>query len=275
MIIWLASYPKSGNTWVRLFLDYLFSSEEEFNINSAHIRQFPLREHFKDLLPKTENVEELAKYYLLAQERLNLDNEVKIFKTHNAFWTLNNKYSFTNEQNTLGVIYIVRDPRNVITSILNYFRKENYNTALDFIKNDKIIGGTEDENGIPTIIASWSNHYKSWIKFKKNYLLIRYEDLLENPKKEFLKIINYLSSIGHFKFENEKITKAIDFCEFKNLSKQEDLRGFKGNSRENKLSNKKFFDLGPNNKWKNLLNKDIQNNIELTFADEMKNLKYL
>ena len=124
MIIWLASYPKSGNTWVRLFLDYVFSSKEEFNINSAYVKQFPLREHFKNLTTNTENLQELAKYYIMAQDKLNLDNEIKILKTHNAFWTLNNKYSFTDVKNTLGVIYIVRDPRNVITSILNYYRKD-------------------------------------------------------------------------------------------------------------------------------------------------------
>ncbi len=275
MIIWLASYPKSGNTWVRLFLDYVFSSKEEFNINSAYVKQFPLREHFKNLTTNTENLQELAKYYIMAQDKLNLDNEIKILKTHNAFWTLNNKYSFTDVKNTLGVIYIVRDPRNVITSILNYYRKENYQSAFNFLKDDKVIGGTEDENGIPTLIASWSNHYKSWKKFKKNYLLVKYEDLLNDPKKEFLKITNFLSSISHFKFEYQKILKAIDLCKFTNLSKEEDLNGFKGNPKNNKFLNKKFFNLGPKNKWEIFLNKDIQDDIEGIFKEEMKELGYL
>ena len=50
MIIWLASYPKSGNTWIRLFLDSLFNSSEEFNINKNIIKQFPLRSNFKKKL---------------------------------------------------------------------------------------------------------------------------------------------------------------------------------------------------------------------------------
>ena len=41
------------------------------------------------------------------------------------------KNSFTNYQNTFGVIYIVRDPRNVITSILNYYSKRNYEEAKE------------------------------------------------------------------------------------------------------------------------------------------------
>ena len=86
-----------------------------------------------------------------------------------------------------------------------------------------------------SLMGTWANHYKSWKKFKKNYLLVRYEDLLSDPKKEFLKITNFLSSISHFKFEYEKILKAIDLCEFKNLSKEEDLNGFKGNPKNNKF----------------------------------------
>mgnify|MGYP001172015391 FL=1 len=139
----------------------------------------------------------------------------------------------------------------------------------------KVIGGTKYDNGIPTILLSWADHYNSWKKFKKNYLLVRYEDLLSNPKEEFLKITNFLSSISNFKFEYQRIIKAIDLCEFKNLSKQEDLNGFKGNPSNNQYLNKKFFNLGPKNKWEILLNKDIQSNIEQTFNKEMLELGYL
>ena len=116
MIIWLASYPKSGNTWVRLFLDNLFSPDKEFNINNNIISQFPLRKHFFDLTDDINNQDEFAKNCIKAQENLNLNNKLKIFKTHNAFWNWGGgDYTFTDQKNTLGVIYIVRDPRNVIT----------------------------------------------------------------------------------------------------------------------------------------------------------------
>ncbi len=276
MIIWLASYPKSGNTWVRLFLDYLLSPSNEFNINNVQVKQFPLREHFRDLTQKVDDINEFAKNCNSAQQKLNLDNKIKILKTHNALWTWRgNKYSFTNEENTLGVIHIVRDPRNVITSILHYFHKENYNSALKFIRNDKVIGGDKDENGLPTIIASWPNHYKSWKKFKKNNLLIRYEDLLIDPKNEFFKITNFLSLIGNFKFDHDKICEGIKHCDFKNLYNQEELYGYKGNSKENKLLNKRFFNLGPKNDWKNLINDQIKEGIESDFKKEMMELGYL
>ena len=58
MIIWLASYPKSGNTWIRLFLDSLFLTSDQFNINQNYIQQFPLRKHFDGI---TENINDLRK----------------------------------------------------------------------------------------------------------------------------------------------------------------------------------------------------------------------
>ena len=276
MIIWLASYPKSGNTWVRLFLNNLLLSKKKFNINDKLIGQFPLRNHFNDISDKIDDLDEFAKNCINAQLKINLDNKIKIFKTHNAFWKWNNgEYSFTNEENTLGVIHIVRDPRNVITSVMNYFHTENYDNAIEFMKKDKILGGSSDDNSLPTIIASWANHYKSWKKFKKNYLLIKYENLLNNPNEEFFKITNYLQKITKLKVNDNNIFKAIKECEFVNLTTQEEAFGFDENSKKNKKLNKKFFNLGPKNNWENILEPKIKNEIEILFKEEMKDLGYL
>ena len=279
MIIWLASYPKSGNTWIRIFLNTLLFSEGkgDVDINSNSIDQFPLRKNFKDLTDNINDINEFAKNCISAQEIINLQNETKIFKTHNAFWKQQKtNYSFTNEENTLGVIYIVRDPRNIITSVLNYFNKNDYDEALEFMSDKlKILGGSENEFGVPTIISSWANHYNSWKKFKKNYLLIKYENLLYNPKEEFLKITEYLNLINGYKFEENKIMEAIENTKFSKLSNQEDLKGYIGNSPKNKELEKKFFNLGPKNKWEDLLEGRVKDQIEKIFKEEMKELNYI
>ena len=87
MIIWIASYPKSGNTWIRLFLNSLiYSDNSSIDINDIKIRLFPIRKDFESLSENINDVNELIRNCLYSQIRLNLDKSVKIFKSHNALW---------------------------------------------------------------------------------------------------------------------------------------------------------------------------------------------
>jgi len=279
MIVWLASYPKSGNTWVRIFISTLLYSSEKtkVDINKQHLKQFPNRSNFKNLTNNFLNLDELSKNYISAQDIINLEKGIKFYKTHSANWkNFNKNYYFTNYENSLGVIHIVRDPRNVITSILDYYNKENYQEALNFlIDRGKVVGGTKHESGVPTILLSWADHYNSWKVFKKNYLLVKYENLLTDPVNEFLKITDFLGSIVKFKFEEKEILELIENCKFEKFSNQEDNHGFIDNSSTNKSLRRKFFKLGPNNNWEKLLDSQIRVKIEKTFENEMKELQYL
>ncbi len=277
MIIWLASYPKSGNTWVRLFLNSLvFTQDATVNINEIKIGQFPTRKYFQNLTNNTDDVTEIIKNTNKAQSGINLDNKIKFFKTHSAFWKIS-KYSFTDDKNTIGTIHIVRDPRNVITSIKNHYNHESYEKALKFIKDeDNTIGvkGSKRGEDLPTIVSSWKFHYNSWksiTSFKSKYILIKYENLLSNPIDEFTKIAEFIKEIAPIKFDEKNILKAIENTSFENLKKQEELKGFK----EAPKNNNKFFYLGPKNDWKDFLNKNIKDEIEVSFKDEMKDLGYL
>jgi len=278
MIIWLASYPKSGNTWVRLFLDsLLFKQDANVNINDIGIKQFPLRGDFNGLTDKIDDENEFVKNCNLAQTKINLDNEIKFLKTHHALWR-NGNYSFTNTENTLGVIHIIRDPRNVITSILNHFNRDDYVHALEFMKNPlQCIGDRERGNSadLMTIISSWGNHYSSWRKFKKNNLLIKYEDLINKPEEDFLKLCNFVEKITSLKFEKNLVLKAIKNCEFDKLNRQEETNGFREGAKNIIGKNNKFFYLGPKNNWKKLLNKEIKCEIEKLFEKEMLEVGYL
>ena len=275
MIIWLASYPKSGNTWVRIFINYLlFSSSEEIDINNIKIGQFPNKRHLTSIISDFSDIKKILENYIYAQDLLNLDGNLKFLKTHSANWKSDTN-SFTNTSNTLGIIHIVRDPRNIITSLKNHFNKHEYDELLNFMINEKKFIGTkevEKEFEVPTLISSWSNHYKSWKKLSKNYLLIKYENLLKNKKDEFYRIVKFVESNTKNKFTDEQVQRAIDFCEFENLKNQEDTFGFKESPN---TKNQKFFFLGPKNNWRNIINKDIQKKIEFNFEKEMKELDYL
>ena len=117
MFIWLASYPKSGNTLVRgLLSSYFFSKDGFFNFEIIkNIKQFPHIGLFENLGIDLKNVDEIVKNYIRAQASINQINSIQFLKTHSYLFNINNN-PFTDLNNTLGAIYIVRDPRNVVTS---------------------------------------------------------------------------------------------------------------------------------------------------------------
>ena len=124
MIIWLASYPKSGNTWVRSFIaSLLFNKNNEANLKELHnIPQYPLRSHFNNLLDNIDDVKEISSNWINSQKRINSDNKIKFLKTHHALCKIGDS-TFTNYETSIGAIHIVRDPRNIVTSILYHFSK--------------------------------------------------------------------------------------------------------------------------------------------------------
>ena len=122
MIFWIASYPKSGNTWlITLISAYYYSKNGIYKENLIkNIGQFPEKKHFKDFDYLSQVAIDTTRFWLKAQEKINEDKKLRFFKTHNVFGSINER-KFTNKENSIGCIYIVRDPRNVITSLKNHY----------------------------------------------------------------------------------------------------------------------------------------------------------
>ena len=283
MIIWLASYPKRGNTWVRAFLSSLMYTDDGMgDFKDMQISQYPLRSNFKGLTNEFENINLLSEKWILSQDLLNLDNKIKFLKTHHVMCNFG-KNSFTDYNNTFGVIYIVRDPRNVITSILNYFSKPSYKEAKEFLFDEKKIIGVNlaekdkkiIDNNIITLVSSWKTHYNSWKNFKKNFLLIKYENLVNDEFNEFTKIRKYLEEKLKLSFSDKKFINAISSCSFQKLQKMEQTKGFTENVLENPMKKVNFFNLGPKNDYKKFLDKEISEDIKKNFFSEMKELGYV
>jgi len=278
MIIWLASYPKSGNTWVRAMLSSLLYTDDGcFDIKNLYkIDNYPNRQYFKNFVNDFRNIHEIKKHWISTQDKMNLDNKVKFFKTHNALCKLDN-YSFSNSENTLGTIYIVRDPRNVITSIVNHF-SYSYEQAKNFMFNSaQSIGPDVNQSwGMGTILGSWSDHYNHWTKNNPKLLLIKYEDLILNTENELKKIANFINKYKKIDANEKKIKNCVKTASFKNLKKNEEEGLFKENTKNLTTGEKiKFFYMGKKNRWENLLDKKIQIEIEQKFYKEMKELNYL
>tara|TARA_B100001123_G_scaffold263829_1_gene293868 strand:- start:213 stop:1082 length:870 start_codon:yes stop_codon:yes gene_type:complete len=283
MIIWIASYPKSGNTWIRSLLSaYLFSDNANFDFPLLKkILKFPSKKYLRYFTNDFSDVKKVSDYWIAAQDRLNLFNENKttLLKTHSALCTLE-KNPFTNKNNTQAVIYIVRDPRNVITSVANHYTF-SVEQSYDFMTDDNQIitedkWGTENF-GISTVLGSWSTHYKSWKNIKFAPILnVKYEDLVKDTKNSLIRILNFLEKFMDIKIDEKKIVKAIESCNFENLKKMEKNDGFDEAAFSEKLNKKVvFFNLGEKNNWKNLLKPEMEKKIRKIFNKEMKELGYI
>ncbi len=278
MIIWIASYPKSGNTWLRsIITSLLYTTDGIFDFKLIKkIKQFPTRNQFQDFTKNFNDINEISKFWLLAQDKINLTEEIKFFKTHNLNCAVN-KNSFTNKSHTLGTIYVVRDPRNLVNSIKNHYNKGNDEEAKNFLISKKILSRVPKDNeaDIATLLGSWSDHYNFWTKRNSNLLLIKYEDLILDTKKELERIIIYLKKFMTVEINPEKIKNILNTTSFDHLKDLENKGLFNENVYDSKKNKIRFFNKGPSNDWTKVLDKKIQDDIEKIFYKEMKELGYI
>ena len=280
MIVWLASYPKSGNTWVRMFLrSYFLKSSEQFSLNKegsgnfeAHI--FPNIKMLKNASIDHTKFIEIAKNWVALQDFINLNGKLNFFKTHNGNFTING-HPFTNTDNTIGGIYIVRDPRDVLLSYSHHLALSHKDTLEIMLKNEHYELDLSDKNikdGYKrSILGNWSNHYLSWKLYKgRKIFILKYEDLVENPKKKFLEILEYLKNFFSLEINEERINKSINVTKFENLQKLEKQHGFNEQS-----NNPNFFRKGIIGDWKTSLDPKLTKVIEKNFKKEMIELGYI
>ena len=284
MFIWLASYPKSGNTLVRsLLASYFFSKDGNFDFDVIkNIKQFPTSELFEKIGVDLKNEKEVLKNYIKVQDNINKKNSVQFLKTHSYLFNIDNN-PFTNLNNTLGAIYIIRDPRNVVTSYAHHFAI-SVDDAANQLVNSINMGGDltskKPSDRTKVYLGSWGSNFNSWksLKTPGKYLLIKYEDLINNKKETFLKILEFIHKLKKVRLvvDNTKLDNAIASTNFKKMQNLEKEKGFIESKIDNKTGkNIPFFNLGENNKWENSLNSEIVKKIENAFGKEMKELGYL
>ena len=281
MIFWIASYPKSGNTWVRSMLtSYYFSYNGIFNQKLlGKIGQFPQKKYFDDFEYDKSIAGDISRFWIKAQENLNKDKKLKFFKTHNFLGGINGN-QFTDIKNTIAGIYIVRDPRNVLTSLKNHYEMNNED-ALNFMKNDnKFIYDYKKINDFSDFqfISSWKNNYKSWIN-QKNFpiKIIKYEDLQEKTFYILKELILFFDKIikNKNKFNKKKAVNCVKSSSFHKLKNIEKSEGFREAilSRDEKKKIP-FFHLGPKNDWKKMLDENYQKKLNTEFDDNLRELGY-
>jgi hypothetical protein len=281
MIIWISSYPKSGNTWLRsLISNYFFSKDGNFNFELIkQIDSFPSSKFFKSYEDKFEKPEDTSKYWIKEQEKINLTNKNFFFKTHNALCKINGN-KFTDRNNTLAAIYLIRDPRNVVTSIANHYQI-SIREAFNFMKDNKrgiVEKDGERYTGFQPLL-SWSLHLKSWSE-NTLYptLIIKYEDLIIDTTSTFKKVLNFINDVTKSKknIDEQKLLTCIENCKFSNLKKMENQNGFEESMIDKKTGNKiTFFNLGKKNDFRNLLEKNLIDEMNEYFKYQLEKYKYI
>ena len=276
-IIWIASYPKSGNTWMRsIIASLLYTENGEFDFELLKkIGTFDSPYYYRHLkknkndFNRLTDLEVISKYRVEAQNNFNLENKLKFFKTHSANISFNG-FDYTNNTTTKGVIYLVRDPRDIVVSYSKFINK-TYDEVIQIIKKNKWVT-LSDESKYPSIQSSWDENLLSWKNLNVTKIFVKYEHLLDRPINTVNQIINFLKHNMKITFNsnNDKISNIIQSTSFKRLREREIQNGFSESS-----SSSKYFRVGKKNQWKENLNNRQKKEVEDEFGELMQIFGYL
>ena len=249
-ILWLASYPKSGNTWLRAFLHNLFRNPSTpFDINrmseltagDSQAKWFKrLDARGADELSRDDLARLRPRVHALIAESAP---DTVIVKTHNALVEVAGAPTITQSL-TAGAIYVVRNPLDVVVSYAHHLGQP----ADDIIT----LMETEDfetpasEAHVPQHHGDWSTHVESWTgRAHKQLHVVRYEDMSRRPGPTFRAVAAFLG----LKPPRERIEKAMRHSSFRTLRAQEERTGFI----ERTPAQEHFFRAGQVGGWQGVL----------------------
>ena len=278
MIIWIASYPKSGNTFLRTFLaSYYYSKKGKFDFDLLlKIHQFP---NMKFSKTKSLCEEDASSKWILNQNEFFDKDNLNFVKTHNCLLPYKGN-KFTTKDQTIGAIYVVRDPRNVITSMTHHY-SITYEIALKKMLDDNATLLQKSYDGDFsnfTYLSSWSKNYRSWKNSNEfKILFIKYEELELNKEDTFAKVLSFINALSNYEkdIDEKKFYNSLNSTSFSNLQNKEKNEGFEESVISRETGKKiPFFNLGFKNRWQKILPEDIKKKINERLSEDIKALGY-
>ncbi len=271
-IIWLVSYPKSGNTWARVFVANLFKNRAE-PVDINKLSEFALGDARAEFFERVsgrplEDMTDEELHRLRPQvHRLiaSLRPDTVFAKTHNASMGLDGVPLISPEV-TAGAIYVIRNPLDVTVSYAHHFALTIDQTieAMASEVNHVLTVG----RNVFQVIGTWSGHVRSWTTAPGlNCHVVRYEDLSRKPLKTFGGIVKYLGLPS----DPARLRRAIRFSSFETLARQEKERGFIEQSK----SNEQFFRKGRVGDWRDALTEAQAEKVIENHRDVMRDFGYL
>ena len=254
-IIWLASYPKSGNTWLRIFLSNLLDDKEDpadiNNITSTqgiasarHIFDEITGIESSDLSHEEVDMLRSGLYDIISEEA----KDTLFIKVHDAYTFLPDKSPLFPASATKGIIYIIRNPLDVAVSYSNH-NSCTVQHSIEFMNDGSYGWGTRNnrlKEQLRQKTGTWSNHVMSWANAPQQKVhIIRYEDMKQAPVESFTAAIQFAG----LHFYPKSVEAAIKKSSFEEMQKQEKEKGFK----ERPIGSASFFRKGEAGSWREQL----------------------
>src|SRR5690606_29239270 len=270
-ILWLASYPKSGNTWVRIFLENLFrNADRPVSINALGVVGFgdahvPLYERFAGR-PLAE-LDDATLHALREpiQRQLASRPETSMVKTHNALAAFEGRRLIHLEYTT-GAIYIVRNVFDVTVSISRHFGFPVAD-AVDAVCSP-VFRTRTTQSAIFQMLGRWDEHYRSWTSVAGfEPLVLRYEDMRAKPLKSFARVARHL----RLPATKDRIARAVHFRSFGEVARLDRAAGIRERARDDQV----FFHPGRAGGWREVLTPDQVARLIEVHGDVLRELRYL
>lgn len=252
-IYWLASYPKSGNTWFRSFLSNLqANADKPVSINELNTGAIASSRDWLDEVLGFDTAEldpdELERLRPTVYRWSLRTPQIEYHKIHDAYTQTSDDEPIVSREATLGAIYILRNPLDVAQSYANHSGC-SIDHAIEQM-GDQNYAWCRSRKSLTSQVRqkllSWSAHVLSWVEAPGlNCHVIRYEDMLARPVETFSRAVRFLQLPD----DPTQIQKAIRFSDFKVLSEQEKREGF--SERSPKMT--RFFHQGKSGSWRNTL----------------------
>jgi len=273
-IVWLASYPKSGNTWLRALL---------CNFIADAGRPLPIDEFWRYATDESKpnwylpysggrapgelSALETASLRAIVQRDIaaSAGDALALVKTHNFFGALEG-YPLQDRELTAGAVYLVRNPLDVVPSVADHFGI-GIDEAVEFLAND-MTGTPGDEANVASVLCSWSTHVRSWCLSGLRHLrVVRYEDLLANGATTLSEVTRFLG-LGD---DPARIKRALRYSSSAELRRQEVAGGFSERSPNSEL----FFSQGLKERRRRALTADQVARVVAAHRPLMAQLGYL
>ena len=275
-VIWLASYPKSGNTWFRAFLTALLNpGNAAIDINNLHPATIASSRQLFDEVTGVSSADllpdEVDRLRPLVYRQNALESEELLYhKIHDAWRIVPGGEPLVPADVTRSVLYFIRNPLDVAVSFANHLHASIDKTIG--IMNNPSYAFCDSSDRLPNqlrqVLLTWSGHIESWVdRSGLPVHAMRYEDMLTRPLYTFSKAVSFIG----LNPTALQIQQALEAASFERLKEQENEKGFS----EKSARSPSFFRKGVAGDWKTVLNAEQIKRITSEHREVMERFGYL